>query len=325
MLRSTSSAARTDRAAGGVAGIIAAALLAVGLLGGCSAGAATGPDSLALPGPVTAADVAVTAEVYRTRIDAARGGIQLSVRNDGPVPLTITEARLVSPHVASTPVRERTTTIPAGGTRDLAMLLPAVACPADRADDQDADPDAVAPPEAVLVVRLIDGSTAEVTLPTADRLGQWSEWVAAECLAVAVDTRMALAVRHDPSRDEGPLIGLLLDIEPRPQPPGLGAPPDVQLLSIAAPVLFGLVRSSDGALIPSHELPATVVDGGRAESIPLLLTPARCDAHAIADDKQGTLFRIAVTVDGAPGTVTVVADAETRAALYDAYTRACGL
>lgn len=311
------------RAVRGIAGILTSTLLTVGLLGGCSAGAAIDPDSLALPGPVTAADIAVTAEVYRTRIDAARAGIQLSVRNDGPVPLTIIEARLASPLFASTPIRERTTTIPAGRTRDLAMLLPAVACPPDGAGG--AGPDGVEPPEAVLVVRLIDGSSTEVTLPTSDRLGQWDEWVAAECLAAAVDTQVALAVRHDPLRDDGPLIGLLLDIDPRPVSPALPAPPDVQLLSIDDTVLFGLVRAGDGARVTSQALPAGVGGGGQPESIPLLLTPARCDAHAIADDKQGTLFRIGVTVDGVPGTVTVVADAETRAALYDAYTRACGL
>lgn len=299
----------------------AAVLLAtVLLLTGCSASGQTDPDSLALPGPVTVADVTVTADVYRSRIDPARGGIQLSVHNDAAVPLTIVEARLSSAALGTTVVREHTTTIPAGATRDLAMLLPDAACPADGTL-----PAGTAPPEAVLVVQLIDGSTAEVTVPTTDRLGQWADWIAVECLAVAVDQQVALAVRHDPARDAGPLIGLLLDIEPRPVSTGVSGRSRVAVQSLSDTVLFGLVDAVSGERITSAPLPAGVEGGAGALSIPLLLTPARCDAHALADDKQGTLFRVSVEIDGTPGTVTIVADAATKAALYNAYTRACGL
>lgn len=291
----------------------AAALLLslAALLAGCSFPAPADPGSLAQPGPVTAADVAVTAEVYRSRIDPSRGGIQLSVRNDAAVPLTIVGARLESPALQQPIVRERTTVIGPGLTRDLALTLTAAACPADEPE----------PPQAVLVVQLIDGSTAEVAVPTVDRIGQWAEWVAAECLAAAVAERVQLTVRHDPARDDGSLIGLVLDIAPRSGARGA----EVALVSVSDTVLFGLVRADDGVRVTSAPLPPGAAGRSAAVSIPLLLTPARCDAHAIADDKQGTLFRVAVQVDGQPGVVTVVADDATRAALYDAYTRACGL
>ena len=51
----------------------------------------------------------------------------------------------------------------------------------------------------------------------------------------------------------------------------------------------------------------------------------RQDLHALADDKQGTLFRVEVRLDGELGFVTIVADPATKAALYDAFSRACGL
>ena len=286
-------------------------VVAAAVLSGCSPTAPADPDSLAQPGPVTVTDVAVTAEVYRSRIDPSRGGIQLSVRNDAAVPLTIVGARLESPALQQPIVRERTTVIGPGLTRDLALTLTAAACPADEPE----------PPQAVLVVQLIDGSTAEVAVPTVDRIGQWAEWVAAECLAAAVAERVQLTVRHDPTRDDGSLIGLLLDIAPRSGARGA----EVALVSLSDTVLFGLVQAADGARVTSAPLPPGAAGGTAAVSIPLLLTPARCDAHAIADDKQGTLFRVAVQVDGQPGVVTVVADDATRAALYDAYTRACGL
>lgn len=291
--------------------VAALLVVAAAVLSGCSPTAPADPGSLAQPGPVTVTDVAVTAEVYRSRIDPSRGGIQLSVRNDAAVPLTIVGARLESPALQQPIVRERTTVIGPGLTRDLALTLTAAACPADEPE----------PPQAVLVVQLIDGSTAEVAVPTVDRIGQWAEWVAAECFAAAVAERVQLTVRHDPTRDDGSLIGLLLDIAPRSGARGA----EVALVSLSDTVLFGLVQAADGARVTSAPLPPEAAGGTAAASIPLLLTPARCDAHAIADDKQGTLFRVAVQVDGQPGVVTVVADDATRAALYDAYTRACGL
>ncbi len=291
--------------------VAALLVVAAAVLSGCSPTAPADPGSLAQPGPVTVTDVSVTAEVYRSRIDPSRGGIQLSVRNDAAVPLTIVGARLESPALQQPIVRERTTVIGPGLTRDLALTLTAAACPADEPE----------PPQAVLVVQLIDGSTAEVAVPTVDRIGQWAEWVAAECLAAAVAERVQLTVRHDPTRDDGSLIGLLLDIAPRSGARGA----EVALVSLSDTVLFGLVQAADGARVTSAPLPPEAAGGTAAVSIPLLLTPARCDAHAIADDKQGTLFRVAVQVDGQPGVVTVVADDATRAALYDAYTRACGL
>jgi len=69
--------------------VAALLVVAAAVLSGCSPTAPADPGSLAQPGPVTVTDVAVTAEVYRSRIDPSRGGIQLSVRNDAAVPLTI--------------------------------------------------------------------------------------------------------------------------------------------------------------------------------------------------------------------------------------------
>ncbi|HET8958353.1 MAG TPA: hypothetical protein VFM95_07840, partial [Microcella sp.] len=68
--------------------------------------------------------------------------------------------------------------------------------------------------------------------------------------------------------------------------------------------------------------------------IRLSTVPARCDPHAIAEDKQGTLFRVDATLTPpngdvatgdapASGTVTVTADDATRDAIYDAITRVC--
>ena len=279
--------------------------------GGCSPAGSEAPATTTV-GPASTADVTVIADLYRSRIDPARGGIQLSVRNDGEAPVTIVRAVLDSPALDVPIERNLDTAIRPGQTRDLAMTLTTAACPA--ASDE--------PPDAMLTVLLADGTSAEVRVPTTDRLGQWADWLIAECVTQAVAERATIAVRHDPTRDGAALIGLLLDVEVRE--------PGLELVALNDTVLFGIVETIGGARVTSVGLagagaPSGAVDGQGAVSIPLLLTPARCDAHALADDKQGTLFRLDVLVDGEPGTVTIVADAATRAALYDAFTRTCGL
>lgn len=274
---------------------------------GCSptASPALGPSGAA----ATAAELAVTADVYRTRIDPSRGAIQLSVRNDAEAPLTVVVATLESPAL-STPISlERTIVIGAGLTRDLPLTLSPAACPVR----------STAPPEAVLTVMLADGSNTDVRVPTTDRLGQWAAWIEAECFAAAVAQRATLDVEHDSSRDDGALIGLRLTAD--------RIDSGLELVSIGDTVLFGLVSAPDGARVTSMPLVVNSDSGGGSGvvSIPLVITPARCDAHALADDKQGTLFVVEVLLDGAPGSITIVANSETRAALYDAYTRACGL
>src|SRR6478672_3158075 len=96
--------ARPPRPAARTAGRVAVAALSAALaaagLTGCTG--ATGSDSPPRPAPVEALPastdaIAVEAEVYRTRIDAARDGIQLSVTNEGDAPLVLDAARLESP------------------------------------------------------------------------------------------------------------------------------------------------------------------------------------------------------------------------------------
>lgn len=290
-----------------VALVAAALVLSVA---GCS------PAAPATPGPsgaaATAAELAVTAEVYRSRVDPSRGGIQLAVRNDSEAPLTVVAAALASPALSTEAVLERTTVIGPGLTRDLAITLTPAACPAPT----------TAPPEAVLTIALADGSTTELRVPTTDRIGQWEAWITAECFAAAVAERATLSVQHDAAADDGPLIGLRV-IADRIEP-------GLELVAVNDTVLFGLVHGSDGARATSLSLTLDA-QGEEGEgtatgvSIPLLITPARCDAHALADDKQGTLFVVDVVLDGEAGSVTIVADPATRAALYDAYARACAL
>ncbi len=52
-------------------------------------------------------------------------------------------------------------------------------------------------------------------------------------------------------------------------------------------------------------LPVSGSDAASEVSVPIL--PLRCDAHAVMEDKRGTVFNVAVEVDGATGVVEIAA------------------
>lgn len=319
---------RVPRRRSGARAGIAVALAIVAPLTACAAPAASEPPAPSSTLPASIDAIEVTADVFRTRIDPSRGGIQLSVRNGGNAPLVLAGARLSSPLLAAEPTRDDEALIPPGGQRDLPLTLPAPVCPADLGA-LPADGDPVDPPTGVLLVPLADGTTAELRVPTTDRLGQWADWFAASCVAQAVEARVALSVRAVEPPSAG-TIGVELVIEPRP---GSGATdggaagdgPLVELESVAGTVLLGAL-GADGLPAESIrlDLPVTTEQqGGGPIVVPLTFRPNRCDAHAIADDKQGTLFRVSVTIDGRAGAVTVIADPLARDGIYANVTSAC--
>jgi hypothetical protein len=58
--------------------------------------------------------------------------------------------------------------------------------------------------------------------------------------------------------------------------------------------------------------------------VPITVRPARCDAHAVAEDKVGTLIPLTLNAAGQSGVVKVPASATLRAAIYAFVARACG-
>lgn len=303
----------------GRAGILRVSALVplVALLASCAPLGGDPPSSPPpLVGPVSITEVDLVVEVYRTRFDPERGTVQIAVRNAGATPVTVVSASLDSPALTTPLTRDDETTIPAGTTRDLPVLLAGARCPAPT----------TAAPDARLEVLLADGSTAVVDEPTVDRLGQWAAWLGTTCESAAVDAVVELSLRRAPERDvldagSSSVIGLDLVAV------GTGSVgADAVIESISGTVLLSVV-DGDGQRGSSIPIDARVSPGERA-AVPLTVTPARCDPHAIAEDKQGTRFPVTVRLDGGAGaavTVSVAADDGMRAGLYDAIRRACAL
>ncbi len=276
----------------------------------------------------------LTAETYRSRFDAAAGGMQLSVTNGGNVAIVVTRTSVTSPGLSGAAESVREVEIPPGLTRDIPVALPSPACAgAPELDSVSASLTVRADTETTSP----EASPASVTIVASDRLGQFAEWWRASCFAEAVAERATLAIRYlgDGAAGTAPPDTVALEFVAEPRTPrgdaGVGT---VALTGISSTILLGMLDDA-GAPVTSRPLQVVIDAGGEnPAAIRLTTVPARCDPHAIAEDKQGTLFRVDATI-AAPnsgagvadtpssGTVTVAADDATRDALYDAITRVC--
>jgi hypothetical protein len=99
-------------------------------------------------------------------------------------------------------------------------------------------------------------------------------------------------------------------------PPATGPTAAATLVSVSGTTLL----AEDPSAPWPHDLGLTA-DGSR---VPLAFRPARCDPHAVAEDKIGTLIPLTLKVAGQTGVVKVPASATLKAAVYAFVGRACG-
>jgi hypothetical protein len=276
---------------------------AVLLLAGC-APAQPAPAQAALPD-------GVTASVQQSRADVGIRRLQVSVHNDSSTELRVTGLAFESGQFVEPAVWAKDeTTIAAGRTVNLPVQLPGPRC-------HDDEPQ----PVAVVDFVLPDGSTGSVRLPTTDPSGRMPRLAAEDCLGLEVAGHAAITAETLPrlGRIGGVPVALLdLSVEPT------GAPGSLTIDEVRGSVLLSIADPASGA--QAGGLPVgLVVDGAsRASAVTLTLVPNRCDPHAIAEDKRGTVFTLAVTTgDGTSGSYFVAAGDEVKQALYDFVRAAC--
>jgi len=283
--------------------LIAALLIALGVpASGCSAPPAL-PDG-------------VVVDLYQTRLDVAERVVEIAVTNGAATPLTVISAELRSDAFAETsawPGRDGGTIVPAGATVDLPVAVPPSAC-------------TDAGPPSAHGVRLgflaMDGRLGAVELVAADRHGQLAQLRAEDCLAervAAVATISATAPPVIGSVGGSPAILLPLEIVPT------GGGGDLELLAIRSTVLLTALDPASGAPLDAVRPALRIAGTDDPSELVLAWAPGRCDAHVIAEDKQGTVLTVEVRVEGTTGTILVRADDATRNALYGAVAEMCGL
>ncbi|MGW6129613.1 hypothetical protein ACWFNE_06265 [Cellulomonas sp. NPDC055163] len=284
-------------------------------------------------------------EVRQSRTDRAARVVQVAVLNDGATDLEVVEARLTSPTVEGVAVSEDGRRAPAGTRRDLSVALGDPVCDAGR--DAAADGGATASASgagdaagsldaaggagdataasgagagaATVRLEVVDaaGRRGTLELTPEDPNGHLARIHAEDCAVVAVAQGATLALgpslatRQEP---DGRWVGTLtLTLTPR------AGGPEVVVDAVERTVL--LDPAAGGPLWPAAL--STAPDGAR--TVGLDVVPARCDPHAVAEDKRGTAFGVHARVDGAVQPVfSVTAGDELRGRVHDFVALACG-
>jgi hypothetical protein len=260
-----------------------------------------------------AAPAGVRVSVLQYRSDYTIRQLEIKVTNGGPAPITVVAARLTSPALAATTTwhsRDRSdeALIKPGSATDLPARLPDVLCPSPgRTVGTGAS--------VTLDLRGPDGTVSRTrALPAADPYATVAGVDEQDCrrraaLAIATVGLGPLRV----TTERGALVGRL-DLTLTPT----GHPGTLSVDSIGSTTLLG---PPTGAAWPVHR---TVTAGAGAQRVVLTLRPARCDPHAIAEDKLGTVLPLTVRVDDGPtGEVDLAADQGLRARIQHFVHDAC--
>ncbi|CAN7365456.1 hypothetical protein LJR078_002209 [Arthrobacter sp. LjRoot78] len=297
-------AAQGKRRWSATAAVVLAAAVAVPALQGCSTEAA-----VAAP---------LTAELNQFRDNYGRQIIEIQLSNTSSVPLTIFSAEVSSslfPAGTSWRAMPEGTEVPPGQTKSLPAMLPAPACGSPGAD-ADADTSAGAAPAEVKVSFRQGSTSSDVHLPAADPFGVLPRNRAELCLAQEAGriARMDLAPELEVAAD-GRTAVVRLQVTPRA--PEAGTPRTLTIESVEGTTLL--------AEAPNSPWPrgVMVAAGGSPGEFRLRFRPARCDPHAVAEDKVGTLLPLRLDVGGRRGVFKVPAGAALTGRIHAFVTAAC--
>jgi len=254
------------------------------------------------------ASAPISVDVTQGRTDRDGRVIVLDVTNTGAEPIELVSAELATPQFAAPSTWTRGTTLAAGRTVSLRAPL--------------ADPVCPVPGEAGprVTVSYLDGSgeSHSVTVEPTQSTDVLAIIEKDDCIAALTAARADLSIAdtvtwtagaHQPAE-------LLLSAAPT----GEGS---LEVVEAQGTILLALVDSAGTRV---KELPiARTVDGGTGvQQFALRLVPARCDPHAIAEDKRGTIMVLAVRLDdGTEGVAYVRPSDDVKASLYAFVTDYC--
>lgn len=290
------------------------------VLGACASAGPGDEGTVSAPGATPDAGVAataaphlpgLTASVDQSRMDVADHQVKARLTNDSGTGLTVRRLSLESTGFAS-PMTSPLSGIVVGSGRvvDLPVPLGPAVCSGGSLRH-----------EVHLDYALDDGTGGTVVLPATDAEGRIGDLHSAECFAAEAETVAGLTLVGPPEvreLDVALVADLSVEVTPRD---GTGT---LELVRVRNTTLLQLVDPVTGERQPDGYPVGVTVSGDEAPSdLVLTVVPARCDAHAVAEDKQGTRFRFDVRLDGREGTVAVPAPPELTTALYDVVQRAC--
>lgn len=297
---------------------VAAATLLLGAAASCSPGTAGGTAS---PASATASATPiptgpVTAEISQFRDNYSKQIIEIQLTNTTGHALTVLGAELTSPLFAAPIIWSARTggiELPPGQPKSLPAPLPAPDCgnPAGPGATSGAAGDArvslrLATPEGAVPVPAMAPATDPFGVLARNNSELCLTREASAVATIALDPELEVAADGQTA-----VVRLLL----QPRAAGAGE------LVIDRIEETTLLAEASQAPWPRS---VTVRAGGAPAQVRLGIRPSRCDPHAVAEDKVGTLLPLQVRVAGREGIVKIDAGSQLRARIYDFVTKACG-
>lgn len=279
-------------------------MAALPLMSACESTSTAPPAS-----PSESARGPITAEVNQSRDQYGKQAILIQLTNATDTPLSVSGAELTSElfngAIIWTPA-DGTLELPPHQPKSLPAKLPGAAC---AGQSQGAT--------AMATVHYADagGNDHQNTVEAGDPfkvLERNSEELCLATAATAVAT-MVLAADLDIAADRKTAVVHLVVTPAAP----------------AGEANTLTIESVDGTTLlaeePTDPWPrnVTITTGSGLRMLPLRIRPARCDPHAVAEDKVGTLLPLRVAVGDRKGVLKIAASTELRGRIYDFVTAAC--
>jgi hypothetical protein len=320
-----------------------AVLAVLGAAVSCSAGDAGGKPGTSPTASATAAGP-VVAEINQFRDNYSKQIIEIQLTNTTGSALIVVGAELTTPLFAAPitwPAREAGIELPTGQTKSLAAKLPAPECGSPRQSTPPTGPGGDQAPAVVTVRVAVPGTTVPDTsvttpAPAADPFGVLARNNGEMCLARAASAvaTIGLAPELEAGADGRTAVVRLL-ITPRAAPKADGRTTDAGATDAGTAGAAGgrtdelvidrvqettLLAEAPGAPWPRA---LTIRAGGSPTELRMAIRPARCDPHAVAEDKVGTLLPLRIRVAGRSGVLKIDAGSMLRGRIYDFVTTAC--
>lgn len=254
---------------------------------------------------VAPADLGVA--IQQGRLDVVGHRLVVRFENTGADPLTIKGFVVETPSLEPGLERTKPFELTPGDAIAIRLDLPASRC--------DAEP---GPVVVRFDARTASGSDEAGELVADDPFDTVARVNAADCLAESVaDVAAIVMPEHLRSTGAGADRRAFIDVAIEPVASGDAS------MHITRVYGTTLLNAEDGI---DWTLDLDVAAGEPRSVISLPVRPARCDAHAIADDKRGTILPFEIeTTDGRAGRLDVPASDGLKAELYAYYGERCGL
>ncbi|MEZ0071772.1 hypothetical protein [Planotetraspora sp. GP83] len=259
------------------------------------------------PAPSAAPPPGLSVSLQQWRSDVPVHRLQVAVRNDTATPVFFQDVRLVSGSFQEMPAQPVNSTLGRTPRTDLPIPYGAARC----------DPRRIPPVKPAVVLarlRVAGGPLHEVmfAIPHPDPL--LGQLLRTECGEFMLRQSIQVAFGDTWTRTGGRLTGGIRILRK-------GGTAPVTVEDIGGTTHYDLKPAS------GERRPVAVIPGPSTTwEIPVVVTPSRCDPHAMGEAKQAFLFPVWASVGGAQTYRVIVVPDEPSQRLFQSFaTAACGL